>query len=423
MTPQERTVIIDCRSAGISGDMFLSALIDLGADPERVIEAIKTIESTGEYGEIEVKIKDVYRRGIQAKSISITTEKVHGIRGGEIIKIVEEGVKKLNLSDDAFRFASGTIRTLIETEARIHGRKIEDVHLHEAGQIDTPADIIGAAAALDDLDLFDAKVYSTPVAVGGGLLKFSHGIMSSPAPATLEILKSRKAPIIGGPVASELTTPTGAAIIVNLTDEYTQFYPPIKPSGIGYGAGKRDLKDMPNILRIITGEPLGYHLPRDEVSVIETNLDDISGEVIGHLINELLVKGARDVNVIPIFTKKNRPGYMLKVIADIEDAEELSRTIIEETGSLGVRIQRCERRILNRESVPIKVRIFDVEDTIKIKVSMDSEGRVLQIKPEYEDVKRLAYRTGKPIRVVMEMVREKAREELKRVKRDYSKIF
>ncbi|MGQ9597120.1 MAG: nickel pincer cofactor biosynthesis protein LarC, partial [Thermoproteota archaeon] len=307
---------------------------------------------------------------------------------------------------------SDSINTLVNAEAKVHGRSINEVHLHEAGSVDTPAEIVGAAIALEDLNLFDTKVCSTPVAVGGGLFRFSHGTVSSPAPATIEILRSKGFPVIGGPIESELATPTGASLLVNLAQEANRFYPLMKPTAIGYGAGTKDFVEMPNVLRFTFGEFLDYQLLRDEISVLETNLDDVAGEIVGHTVDRLLQEGARDVSVIPMFTKKNRPGQILKIIADKTNAERLSRVLIEETGTLGVRVYPCQRHILSRESIVMDIQVDDVKEFVNVKVAKDGKGEIVQIKPEYDDVERIAQKTDKPLREIMELVKRKAREVL-----------
>lgn len=284
--------------------------------------------------------------------------------------------------------------------------------MHETGFVDTPAEIIGTTVALEDLNFFDVKVCSTPVAVGGGLFKFSHGIVSSPAPATIEILRSKGFPIIGGPVSSELATPTGVSLLVNLAKEVVRFYPAMKPTAIGYGAGTKDFEEMPNILRIAVGEPLDYRLLRDEIVVLETNLDDVTGEVIGHAVNKLLQEGARDVSVIPMFTKKNRPGHIVKIIADRTTVEHLSKVLMEETGTLGVRIYPCERHILNRESISVNIEIEGIKASVNVKVARNRRGEIIQVKPEYEEVKSLAEKTEKSLREIMDRVKMKARKAL-----------
>jgi uncharacterized protein (TIGR00299 family) protein len=298
----------------------------------------------------------------------------------------------------------------VNAEAKLHGKALSNAHLHEVGLVDTPAEIIGAAVAMEDLGLFNAGIYATPVSVGGGLFKFSHGTLSSPAPATLEILRSKNFPIKGGPVESELTTPTGAAILVNLTNEVSSFYPEMTPLKIGYGAGNKNFKEMPNVLRLTVGEPLNNWLLKDEIAILETNLDDVTGEIIGNSLDKLLREGAKDVSIIPMFTKKNRPGQILKIVADRKDVKRLSRVVMEETGTLGVRVYPCERHIISREVISVDVLIDDVKERIKVKVAKDRNGKIIRIKPEYDEAKRLSDKTGKPLREINEIVTLRARE-------------
>jgi len=406
-----KIAIIDCQAAGVSGDMFLGALLDVGADSAKVVNAIKSIETyVNEYRNLKVDIRTVTRRGFHARKIDVEAEKAREMNGAELIEIVEQCVNGLKLSEKARQFASNSVRTLVSAEAKVHGENLDEVHLHEAGQVDTPAEIIGSAVALEDLNFFNVKVYSTPVAVGGGLFKFSHGTVSSPAPATMEILRSKGFPVVGGPIESELATPTGVSILVNLVNEVAHFYPPMKPTVIGYGAGTKDFSEMPNILRVTLGEPLDFNLLRDEVSVLETNIDDATGEIIGYTVDKLLREGAKDVSIIPMFTKKNRPGQILKVIADKEDVEHLSRILIDETGSLGVRVYECERRILARDTIPIEVEVGDLKKTVNVKVARDSKGEIIRIKPEYDDAIELADETSKPLREILELIENRARK-------------
>ncbi|MEM3000201.1 MAG: nickel pincer cofactor biosynthesis protein LarC [Candidatus Bathyarchaeia archaeon] len=411
MAEINKILVIDCQLAGISGDMFLGALIDLGANVSKVTAAIKALEKK-EYGykNIKVHVQRVMRKGFKATKIDATAESTHIKSGLELITIVEESAKNLQLSETAQKFASNAIRTLVNAEAALHGGELSDAHLHEVSLVDTPAEIVGAAVAMEDLGLFNAKVYATPVSVGGGLFKFSHGTVSSPAPATLAILTSKNFPLKGGPVETELTTPTGAAILVNLAEEVSKFYPEMALLKVGYGAGNKDFEEMPNVLRVTLGTPLEKRLLTDSVVILETNIDDATGEVIGYTMDKLLREGAKDVCIIPMFTKKNRPGQILKIIADAKDAQRLSRVIIEETGTLGVRMYPCTRHILNRELFSVDVKIEGEEEAVKVKVARDSQGKIIQIKPEYEEVKKLAEKKGKPLREIADLITSCAKE-------------
>ena len=411
----KQIVVVDAQMAGVSGDMFIGALIDLGAGADRIIEAVKPLKDfLRGCKSLEIEIRDTARRGIHAKKLEVKAEEeTTGRTGAELIEAAKNSIDTLSISEKAKQFVLNCLNTLLAAEAGIHGGTAEKAHLHEAGSVDTLVDIIGSAVAIEDLNIFTGtKVYCTPVAVGGGLLRFSHGTVSSPAPATLEILRSAGLPMIGGPVEVELATPTGVSLLTNLADESVRFYPSMKPTAVGYGAGSRDFPEAPNVLRITLGEPSTQGLLSDEIYVIETNLDDVTGEVIGNAVDRLLDEGAKDVSIIPVFGKKNRPAQIIKAIADRTSMEHLSRVLVEETGTLGVRIYPCERRILVRESIPVEVVIGDVKELINVKVARDRGGEIIQIKPEYEDVKKLADKTSKPVREIAELARKRAGEVL-----------
>jgi uncharacterized protein (TIGR00299 family) protein len=408
-------MVIDPRIAGVSGDMFVGALLDLGADPGRVAEAMRTpMHCLPGCERLDVSVEETTRGGLRATRVEVNTKESVGERpADELKRAAADCLQRLEMSAKAGQFASGAISTIVSHEARLHGRSEEEVHLHESASVDTLADVIGSAVALDDLGLLaDTAVYCTPVALGGGPLHFSHGIVSSPAPATLEILRSAGLYVAGGPVEAELATPTGAALLAALSAESVTFYPPMKPANVGYGAGTRDFAEMPNVLRVVIGEPASYGLLTGEVYVIETNLDDTSGEVIAHAADRLLREGARDVSVVPMVAKKGRPGHTITVIADAANAERMSRLLIEETGTLGVRLYRCERRTLARDFLSVAIPSEAATELVNVKVARTSDGVVLQVKPEYDDVKKVADRTGRPLREIEALATKKAREML-----------
>ncbi|XHH10296.1 MAG: nickel pincer cofactor biosynthesis protein LarC [Candidatus Bathyarchaeia archaeon] len=421
MTEFSFLAIIDCQIAGVAGDMILGALLDLGADKEKVTAAIKSLETAEHgYSNIKIDIKQVVNKGFRATKASVTADKetshhhhhhIH-IDGTDLIELIEKTAERLNLSLKARQFASNAIHSLVNAEAQMHGGNLHDVHLHEVGLVDTAAEIIGSAVAMDDLGLFDAKIYATPVSVGGGTFKFSHGTVSSPSPATLSIFQSKNFPIKGGPVESELATPTGAAILVNLVSEASSFYPEIAPLKVGYGAGDKEFAEMPNVLRITMGKPLDSSLLDERIAVLETNVDDVSGEIVGYTVDRLFLEGAKDVSIIPMYTKKSRPGQIIKVIADQKDVQRLSKLLIDETGTLGVRVSYCERHVMARDVSSIELTVGGQRERVKIKVSKNSQGNIVRLKPEFDDLKRLAEKTGLSLRELSELASAKARETL-----------
>jgi len=286
MSELKKILVIDSQTSGIAGDMFLGALINLGANVDKIVSAIKTLEKA-EYGynNIKIKIKEVTRGEFKATNIDVTSETAKRTQRSELVNIVEDAASKLDISTKARRFASKVIRSLVDAEAELHNTGFDDGALDEVAMVDTAAEILGTTVALDDLGLFDSKIYALPISVGGGTFKISHGIVSSPAPATLAILQSKKFPFRGGPIEAELATPTGVSILVNLADEVTRFYPSIVPLKVGYGAGTKEFPEMPAVLRVTLGNSMDDGLIRDEIAVLETNLDDVTGEISGYTID------------------------------------------------------------------------------------------------------------------------------------------
>jgi uncharacterized protein (TIGR00299 family) protein len=252
----KKFVFIDCQTSGISGDMTIGALVDLGAN---VIKVKRAMESVKKFvrgcKDIDVKVEDANSRGIRGKRVDVRIEEEYKYRtGAELREAVKNSVKTLKLQKQAAEFAVKSTETLLEAEMKVHKEKIENLRLYEIGSADTVADIIGVAVALNNLGLLnDAVVYSTPVAVGGGRIKFANEVTPVPAPATAEILKSKNFPVVRGPVKMELTTPTGAAILVNLTSASTHFHPSMKFKLTGYGFGSRKWRGVQNALRVSLG--------------------------------------------------------------------------------------------------------------------------------------------------------------------------
>jgi len=388
------TVIIDPQNSGISGNMVIGALVDLGIDSEDLIEVMQHYASY--FGDIDVSIEKVNKSGISASFANVKCKDKKTIHYTELIEILD-GIEHPKVSTDIIKLSKKVFRTIAEAEAKVHGTTVDKVHFHEVGAADAVADIVGAVYCYHKLGMNNEKVYGMPVALGGGRIKAMHGVLSVPAPATLEILKN--VPVFGGPVNFELTTPTGAALLVNFVDEFTNFYPLITNKNIGYGAGKMEVS-LPNTLRIIKGNS---ELEKDLVSLLETNIDNVTGELMGHLFNVLMDKGAKDVSIISTLTKKNRPGYLLRVIAKSVDSEMLSETIIRETGTLGVRIiPFVHRNIVSRIIVPVKFHINGNSVEIGIKVGMIGND-IISAKPEYEDVRNVSSEIDIPLKEVMDL--------------------
>ena len=401
-----KTVVIDPRIAGISGDMFVASLLDLGGSIDKVHTLADVIEETLDYCEkFKVKVSDVKKRGIRAKDVYlIIKEHVHEISA---LKVREYALKvgdKIGLSKKGLSFIEGVFDELISAESKVHNISPNSVHFHEIASADTVFDVVASAMLLEDLGYLsdNAEIYTTPPALGSGFVEIMHGVVAIPAPATLEILRKHSFKISSSPVEAELTTPTGAALLVSLTDTVVDFYPPMKIRKIGYGSGKKDFKKIPNVLRVVEGET--FKATSDKIVVIETNLDDVTGEVIGYLVQKLIKSGALDVSVIPALGKKNRPVNIVKVLADPVNYSDLVQILIDETGTLGVRVFETPRIIAERVKKPVKVKVMNKEYEVRVKTSRTRNGKLINIKPEYDDLKEIAEHTGLPLRKVVEIV-------------------
>ena len=282
------------------------------------------------------------------------------------------------------------------------------------GQQDAVADIVGAVSAFHNLELPESRVLCMPVSVGGGYVDTAHGLLPVPAPATLSILDSSNLVWRGGPVEHELLTPTGAAILAYLTGKYGSScpeYPQMTSSVTGYGAGSKET-GMPNVLRSVLGE-LDAGLAVDHVEMLETNVDDVTGEVVGYLIQELMDDGALDVSVIPATMKKGRSGFLIKVVCRSEDTNRLAHRIIAVTGSLGVRQIPVRHRLTAlRRMMDIEIQAAGRPYQIQVKVGCDNRGNVLNISAEFEDCKRIAQETGLQVKDLMRRAEESARMHL-----------
>ncbi len=407
-------VVIDPQAAGISGDMLLCALVDLGADRSRIVSGVGTAAQHLPGSTVtRLDFARQKRRGMGATCIVLDVEDGESERHGtRIRRCVEEALPEIGLSDGAGAYALSCVDTLITAESRIHDEPADSVHLHEASSVDTVVDILGCAIALDDLGILGAddggkaeEVVCTPAAVGGGTVDFSHGTVSNPAPAVLEILRDSGIGMRGGGVARELTTPTGACLLANLAESCTEFYPPMRIRAVGYGGGANDFESVPNVLRIVRGDRIGgtgigtgnaaTPYESDQVTVLETNMDDVSGEVVGHVIERMMATGALDVTVSPAITKKNRPSHLVTVMCTDDAVCALAGILTGHVGTLGVRIRRSDRLTLPRAVEPRRVCIRGTDFEVRIKV--DPAARRLY-KIEFDDVRTVADSLGVPLR-------------------------
>ena len=405
-----RITVIDPSTAGISGDMLLASLIDAGANIHAIQEALHLIpEHYSRCKSIALKTENVLTHGFRACGIDLGIseefQEDQETSADQFVAATVRIIQDSNLSQQASDFALNSVRMLVDVESRLHGTDVGETHLHEAGSADTLADVLGVAAAVDSLDLFGGDIVSTPVAVGGGHVKFSHGTLSIPAPAVMEIVRRNQIPILGGPEAVELATPTGVTMLANLVNEFSSIYPAMTAEKVGYGSGKMILDSSPNFLRVVLGTRLEtQQTAKETVQVLETNLDDVSGEILSHAVQELIEAGAKDAWVTFGLFKKNRPGHILHVLCNPQDTVKLSRIMIEETGTLGVRQQFWQRVTLSREVQSVSVQISGKAFEVRVKVARDSIGNIVRVKPEFDDIRKIAKEVGLPARRVEEIV-------------------
>ena len=391
-------IVIDPQIAGISGDMLLSSLVDLGVDKNQIIEGIKKIEKFLPDSKInKIDFQKIQKNGIESTELILEIdEKVSERKGVEIKNAIINSVNELQVSDKAKLFAESCINSLILSESKIHGISEDSVHFHEASSIDTLIDIVGVTLACEKLKFFDEKIVCLPISVGSGTVSFSHGTMSNPASAVLQIFKNSNLTIKGNNANEELTTPTGASILVNLTDDSVEHYPSMNISSIGYGAGQKNFKSFSNILKIVQGRQVKTEM--DSVKILETNVDDVSGEILGYLIEKIMKVGAKDISIYPGITKKGRPTNLISVICDDEKIETITDILVLETGTLGIRISDSNRLIVSRTNHSFSLTFEGKSFEINYKKSTYKEK--IHFKIEFDDLKNISETLDKPIRDV-----------------------
>jgi pyridinium-3,5-bisthiocarboxylic acid mononucleotide nickel chelatase len=407
MRASGRAVIIDPSSSGASGDKFLGALIDLGGSPRSLDKVARVVEENlPGASHVHVKTRRVERGEIGGQLVEVRSEeKVSKRRASDLQLSAVKCAKTLALSEWGTAFVKSVLDTLSSAESRVHGHSRKEVELHELGSADTLVDILGVAYLADELELSVARWWCGPIGVGKGVTEFSGRAYPNPAPAVAEILRSHKFPMKTSNIQFELTTPTGAAIAVNLASSATREVPIVTPHKIGYGAGSKDLDEVANILRITVGELSETEHSHDEAVVLETNLDDVSGEVIGRAVERLMEAGARDVSITPIFMKKNRPGQLISVITDKAKSERLAELLMEETGTLGVREMPVSRHISRRSSATLELEVGGKKFQVRVKRALIVTGHPRGGKVEYEDLRRISNETGLTIRELQQIVK------------------
>lgn len=414
---------------GASGDMLLGALLAAGADPA-VLDPVEAAL------DVRYDVETATRRGIEATDVTVLrtggdsdesegdhshgddpnghdTEHEHGHSHGhaegsgphrtlpEVVEVVESLALPAGVAADA----TGTFELLAEAEAAVHGTDPAETRFHEVGTDDAIADVVGATLLLADLS--PDRVVTTPLATGGGTVEMSHGVYPVPAPAVVELAERADWSLRGGPVEAELLTPTGAAILAHAADGVGSL-PSLDVAASGYGAGDRSFEHHPNVLRVLAGETTG-DLRREQVTVLETHLDDATPEALGGLQETLAEAGALDVTILPTTMKKSRPGHLVKVVVAPENARRVARRLAAETGTLGVREHGSGHRfVADREHQTIALDVDGDSFEVSVKVARIGE-EVYDVSGEFDDALGVARATDLPVRAVLRRAERAAR--------------
>jgi len=376
--------------------MCLGALVDAGIPLKKIEQGLKKLPVTG----YTLSARKAKRASLSCTKVDVVlTGKGDGQAWGRKWKDIERIIKRSSLSDNIRKQGMGIFERLFKAEAGVHGKPSRDVHLHELGAVDCIVDVFGTLIGLDYFGV--EAVYSSPVNLGGGHVTAAHGLLPVPAPATIALLKG--VPVYSSGAPFEFTTPTGAAILKSLAKGFGAL-PFFMPERTGTGAGSRDLKDRPNVLRIFIGD---FHreMSHDSVTVIETNIDDMNPQVYGYLVDLLFREGALDVSLTQRVMKKMRPGVKLSVLCNKSVRNDLIHLILRETTSIGVRYYEASRVTMERYSRQVRTKHG------KVGIKISSLGDIRKYSPEYEDCKAIAKKSGVPLLQVIDEARKTAMKE------------
>lgn len=414
-----KSLYLDCVNSGVSGDMILASLLGLIQDPNDVLELLvdlkKYIDSVSQ---LEIDLSTIEKSGIQVNQLNIKIKEDKHHRTPKTLQLaLDTALERGNYSLPAKTYAYNVLNSLFQAEAQVHGELIEQIHLHELSSVDTLIDILGVTKALEIIGYFhdDFGVFCSQLPLGGGKIKTAHGTLAVPAPATVKILENAEIIVQSGPVEGELVTPTGAALLVNLNPVCKEFFEGMKLKKVTFGTGQKTFHNFSNILRIYFGEIEKEHLGTltskfkdylEDVNVLETDVDDVTGEIIGNFIYKMENSEILDIQVISSITKKNRPSYVIKILCHPEMSDEILEDIFSELGTLGVRISKTKRVCIDREIETVKI-VLDQENfeiNYKISYFINKKGKqIVNIKPEYEDLRNISAATGYSIKELLVM--------------------
>ncbi len=443
-----KTLLIDASVAGASGDMIISALLDLIGDSDAIVPVAASLLIYDPA--IRVKVIQETHKGISGKRLQISMDKTVRFSPDSLHGIIDSISEELELSKKATKFAKDAFNEILKAESRAHDIPIKDLELHETGSVDTILDLVGTAYLLEKADfLGNVDIVCTKVAVGSGTVNTEHGELEVPVPAVSEIIVEHDMLIHTGDARTEVLTPTGAALLVTMARQFVDSTEEFILEKQGFGFGSHDLGDLPNAVKLSLGvietkegttspmkksePPKMEETPKtpppmkrkmttkeraemlddwnaDEVIVIEANVDDVDGEVMGNLFDVLLSEGlAYDVIMIPAYGKKNRPCFLVKVIAAKAGFKSVAELMIRHLGTLGIRYSEWSRLKAARETVVCSLEIDDKDYMVRVKVSRGADGSIVNIKPEADDLSKVAKETGIPVRELKPRVAMQAR--------------
>ena len=382
-----KTLYFDC-FAGASGDMILGAMVSAGVDPNVLSQQLSLLNVQG----FDVRFETVERAGLSATHAIVVTVHQHQHRH---LKDILAIISNAHLSNAVKTRATKIFTRLGEAEARVHNQPIEKVHFHEVGALDAIVDVVGAAICFELLGI--ERFVSSPLHVGSGFVQMEHGRFPVPPPAVADLVKG--VPFYATDIKGELLTPTGAAIITTVSEQYGPM-PSMRSDSVGYGAGTREYENFPNALRVFIGDSDPADSQVEKLLMIETNIDDLSPQVLGHVMDRAFELGALDCYFTSVQMKKNRPGVLLSILSNPDSKQELMELVFSETTTLGVRTYEVERRALERSVLRVETQYGPID----VKVAR-LNGHVVNEMPEFEQCRRIARESGVPLKRVEEATR------------------
>ena len=392
-------------------------MLGLNDDLSEILSDLKELKNyLPGISDLELELLNIKRRGVEVYRLKLLIKESKNHRTpDELTNALERFLDDKQYSKPAKNFARNVLNTLFKAEAEVHGDIVENIHLHELSSVDTLIDILGVTKALDNLGGFtgDFTYYCSEIPLGGGHIKTAHGILPVPAPATIKIFEQSKVVLKGGPIENELVTPTGAALLVNLNPKFSRYSNQMSLLSASSSTGQKEFKNFSNILRIFLGEleelvtnqtlhPLRDYV--EEVTILETAVDDVSGEILGHFVQTLEEEEILDVQIIPSITKKNRPGHIIKILCDPKHSFDLIYKTMLELGTLGVRFYTTKRVCINRKFEKCSIEINNDKYELNLKISyiqLQDKIKIINVKPEFEDLRRISKLTNLSIKEIL----------------------